>query len=151
MNPEKQILPLQIILAEDDSDDRFFFTKALGELEIATQLTALHDGDQLMKYLTTHYEQLPDVIFLDINMPRKSGYECMREIKENNKLKDLFVVMFSTFYSRHINYEQEMLIQLHGIGMDDFIKKPHDFEQLKEVVLKVLTRAKEKLLLNKKI
>ena len=59
--------------------------------------------------------------------------------------------MFSTFYSRHINYEQEMLIQLHGIGMDDFIKKPHDFEQLKEVVLKVLTRAKEKLLLNKKI
>ena len=109
MNSEQLYTPLNILLAEDDTDDRFFFDKALSELPIATQLTTVHDGEQLMKYLSENLEQLPDVLFLDINMPRKNGYECMSEIKENKLLKDIFVVMFSTFYSRYIDYEQEMI------------------------------------------
>jgi CheY-like chemotaxis protein len=141
--PKKNIV-LDILLAEDDADDRFFFEKALSELAIATKLTMFNDGEQLMDHLARLTGDFPDIIFLDINMPRKSGYECMREIKENAALKDILVVMSSTFYSRHINYEQEMLIKLYGIGMEDFIRKPRDFEQLKQVIGKVLDRAKEK-------
>jgi CheY-like chemotaxis protein len=146
MKIEKKIPVLNILIAEDDADDRFFFDRALSELDNATRLTAVNDGEQLMDYLTEHPEDLPDVLFLDINMPRKSGYECMSEIKGNPLLKDLFVVMFSTFYSRQINYEQEMLIKLHNIGMEDFIRKPQDFEQLKQTILKVLDRATAKKL-----
>lgn len=105
-----------------------------------------NDGEQLMNHLKGLSGDFPDIIFLDINMPRKSGYDCMREIKESETMKDLFVVMFSTFYSRFINYEQEMLIKLHRIGMEDFLRKPRDFGQLKQVIEKVLDRAKEKKL-----
>ena len=85
-----------------------------------------------------------DILFLDINMPRKTGYECMAEIKENKLLKDIFVVMFSTFYSRYVDYELEMIKKLHNIGVHDFIRKSHDFAQLKEAILKVLITAAEK-------
>lgn len=144
MKTENQIETLNILIAEDDADDRFFFDRALSELDYITRLTTTNDGEQLMNYLAEYPHDLPDVLFLDINMPRKSGYECMREIKENEQLKHLFVVMFSTFYSRQINYEQEMLIKLHGIGMEDFIRKPQDFDQLKLTISKVLDRAAKK-------
>ena len=144
MKPEQQITSLNVLLAEDDNDDRFFFDKALKEISISTQLTTVNDGEQLMIYLAENSEHLPDVLFLDINMPRKNGFDCITEIKENKKLKDFFVVMFSTFYSRYVNYEQEMIKKLHGIRMDDFIRKPYDFEQLKEIIHKVLIRATEK-------
>lgn len=146
MTSEQQTSPLKVLLADDDTDDRFFFTRALKEIPIATHLTTVHDGEQLMIYLSENPKHLPDVIFLDINMPRKTGFECVSEIKENKLLKDIFVVMFSTFYSRYIDYEQEMIKKLHGIGVDDFIRKPHDFEQLKQVILKVLIPVSEKRL-----
>lgn len=144
MKPEQQNAPLNILLAEDDTDDRFFFDKALKELSIATHLTTVHDGEQLMNYLSENSEHLPDVLFLDISMPRKTGYECLSEIKENKKLKNIFVVMFSTFYSRDVNYERGMKKLLSGIGVDDYIRKPGDFEQLKQVIHKVLITATEK-------
>jgi CheY-like chemotaxis protein len=140
---------LDILLAEDDADDRFFFEKALNELAIATKLTMFNDGEQLMHHLNGLAGEYPDIIFLDINMPRKSGYECMREIKESAVLSGIFVVMFSTFYSRHINFEQEMLIKLHNIGMEDFIQKPRNFEQLKMVIEKALRRVQEKKIQSK--
>ena len=149
MNPETQAIPMNILLADDDTDDRFFFTRALKEIPIATHLTTVHDGEQLMIYLSGNPEHLPDVIFLDINMPRKNGFECVSEIKENKLLKDIFVVMFSTFYSRYIDYEQEMIKKLHDIGVDDFIRKPHNFEQLKQVILNVLIPVTEKKMFKK--
>src|SRR5450759_3766148 len=89
---------LNILLADDDTDDCFFFDKALRETPIATHLTIVHDGEQLMDYLSKNSEHLPDVLFLDLSMPRKTGFECLSEIKENKKLKDLPVVMFSTSF-----------------------------------------------------
>jgi CheY-like chemotaxis protein len=148
MTPEQQNVPFNILLADDDSDDCFFFDKALKTIPIATHLTTVHDGEQLMIYLSENTEHLPDVLFLDINMPRKNGFECISEIKKDKKLSSLFVVMFSTFYSRDINYEKGMIKKLHGIEMDQFIRKPHDFEKLKQIIHKVLITATEKRLLN---
>ena len=65
MNPNQQNAPLNILLADDDTDDRFFFDKALKEIPIATHLTTVHDGEQLMNYLSENSEHLPDVLFLD--------------------------------------------------------------------------------------
>jgi CheY-like chemotaxis protein len=139
---------VNILLADDDADDCFFFEKALREISIATQLTTVNDGERLMDYLSKNSEHLPNVLFLDLNMPRKSGFECLTEITENSKLKDLYVVMFSTSYTLDRNYEQSMIDVLYRMGARDYIRKPGDFSKLKELIHHSLTKVLEKRSLN---
>ncbi|MFM9949293.1 MAG: response regulator [Saprospiraceae bacterium] len=132
--------PLNILFADDDVDDRFFFDKALREIPIENMLTTVNDGEQLMDYLLGDLEQVPDVVFLDLSMPRKSGFECLAEIRENAKLKDMPVVMFSTSYTSDINYEQSMIAVLYKMGAQDFIRKPGEFAKLKEAIHDALVK-----------
>ena len=85
-----------ILLADDDKDDGFFFSRALQTIPISTHLTIVDDGEKLMIYLNKNLKQLPDVLFLDLNMPRKNGSECLIEIKKDEILKELPVVIYST-------------------------------------------------------
>ena len=140
MKQNPQIIPLNILLAEDDNDDRFFFEKALKELSIPTHLTAVHDGEQLIDYLTKNSKQLPDIVFLDLSMPRKNGFECLTEIKENKIFKDIPVIVFSTSYTRDMNYEKNMIEMLFKFGAQDYIRKPDNFEKLKQVIQQSLSR-----------
>lgn len=123
---------LNILLADDDKDDCMFFKEALEELELSTQLTTVHDGEQLMKHLTSETNQLPDVLFLDINMPRKNGLTCLKEIKCSESLKALPVIILSTSYDEHI------ADQLYKNGAQHFICKPTDFSQLKKLIQQAL-------------
>lgn len=86
---------MKILLADDDKDDRYFFSKALTETGVASQLISVEDGEKLMNYLAAATD-LPDVIFLDLNMPRKTGAECLTEIKQNRSYRDIPVVIYST-------------------------------------------------------
>jgi len=133
---------LNILLADDDTDDCLFFKKALGELLISTNLTTVHDGEQLMQLLTNETNELPDVLFLDLNMPRKNGFECLSEIKQNKKLKDLSLVMLSTSNSK------DMISMVFKIGAHVYIHKPGDFAQLKQVIHHALPIAIEKIFSN---
>ena len=136
--------PLNILLADDDKDDRIFFEKALKEIPIATHLTTVHDGEKLMDYLEKNIEHhLPDVLFLDLAMPRKSGYECLVEIKENEKLKGLHVIVFSTSITIDRNYEQNMINTLCKFGAYDYIRKHSDFEKIKQVLHDALIKMLE--------
>ena len=139
---------LNILLADDDTDDCLFFKKALEELQLSTHLTTVHDGEQLMGYLYENSEHLPNVLFLDLSMPRKNGFECLCEIKENKKMKDLLVVMFSTSYPRDRNYEENMINTLLKIGAHDYIRKSGDFAQLKQVIHNTLIMVAENNSLN---
>ena len=92
--------PLQLLLADDDEDDCFFFEGALAELETITELTTVHDGEQLMRRLTgLASTDLPYALFLDLNMPRKNGFECLLEIKEDPALNRLPVIILSTCFA----------------------------------------------------
>jgi CheY-like chemotaxis protein len=124
---------LDILLADDDTDDCLFFKKVLEELLLSTNLTTVHDGEQLMQLLTSETSELPHILFLDLNMPRKNGFECLSEIKQNKKLKDLPVVIFST------SFEQEVVNLLYKNGAQYFIRKPSVFLQFKEIILQALT------------
>ena len=128
---------LNILLADDDIDDCIFFKEALEQLQVSTQFTAVIDGDQLMQLLTNEANELPDILFLDINMPRKSGLECLSEIKLNKRLKDIPVVMFSTSNS------WETINMLFKSGANVYIHKPSDFSQLKQVIHHALPIAAE--------
>ncbi len=145
MNVLQQKAPISILLADDDSDDRQFFDKALEKLTISRTLTIVNDGEELMKYLSEHSEHLPDVLFLDLNMPRKNGFECLSEIKENEKLKNLYVIMFSTSFPQDKNYEREMIANLFKIGANDYIHKSSDLAQLQQAIGQALTKVVEKI------
>jgi CheY-like chemotaxis protein len=128
------MITLHIILADDDIDDRSFFEKALKEIPIPNRLTTVRDGEELMNYLHANSDHLPDVLFLDLSMPRKTGFECLSEIKEDEKLKLLPVIMLSTSFPRDNKYEQNIINMLYTIGAMDYIRKPGDYQILKEVV-----------------
>ncbi len=94
---EPKLSPIfSILLADDDKDDRYFFKKALDGLSGAYTLKMVGDGEELMNYLNTSCEELPDALFLDINMPRKNGIECLAELKQNELLQHIPVVIYST-------------------------------------------------------
>ena len=136
---------LNILLADDDIDDCHFFREALEALPLTTKLTIVNDGEQLMNYLTENTDHLPHVLFLDINMPRKNGFECLSEIKHNDKLKDLAVVMFST------SNAQDKISILFKTGADVYIRKPSNFAQLVQVIHHSLPMAAENIFSNGKL
>ncbi|MBI2722129.1 MAG: response regulator [Bacteroidetes bacterium] len=134
---------INILLADDDKDDRLLFKEALEELAQPTTLETVHDGEQLMSYLAEHSEKLPDVLFLDLNMPRKNGFECLSEIKFTEEWKDLPVIMFSTSFPRDVNYEQDMIKMLYKIGAHDYIRKPANYNELKDIIERSLAKIDE--------
>jgi CheY-like chemotaxis protein len=136
---------LNILLADDDLDDCNFFKEALEALPQSTMLKTVHNGDELMSYLSENTERLPHVLFLDINMPRKNGFECLSEIKNNESLKDLPVVMFSTSGS------QDKINILFKNGADVYIRKPSSFAQLVQVIHHALPMAAENIFSNGKL
>lgn len=133
---------LNILHADDDIDDCDFFKKALEALPIPTELTTVHDGEELMNFLSENTEHLPHLLFLDINMPRKNGYECLSEIKKNDKLKNLPVVMFSTSNS------QDKVSILFKKGADIYIHKPGSFAQLVQLIHHAIPMARENIFSN---
>jgi CheY-like chemotaxis protein len=139
-----------VLLADDDTDDCIFFKKALEELQLDTHLTTVNDGEELMKYLDKNSANLPDVLFLDLNMPRKTGFECLTEIKENETLKNLPVIVFTISFGKGISLEQGLANTLTWIGAEEYIRKPSDFEQFKQIIYKVIIRLQKKDLLTDK-
>ncbi|WP_309612590.1 response regulator [Flavobacterium sp.] len=124
---------IHIILADDDEDDRLLFTDAFEEMKINTKVNTFNDGVELMDYLNNPNAILPNVLFLDLNMPKKNGIECLNEIKKNARFNDIAIAIFSTSSSEeHI---EETFVQ----GANIYIKKPSDFATLKKVLSDVVT------------
>jgi len=123
---------LHILLADDDDDDRLFFKDAIEEVKIKTVVTMVNDGVELMEYLNQPDIRLPNLLFLDLNMPRKSGMECLIEIRNNNKLKDLIIAIYST------SGLEKDIEKTFVKGANIYIKKPNDFEILKDLLIKVI-------------
>ena len=123
-----------LVLADDDEDDCIFFKEALDDLPVTVSVTTVKDGVQLMKFLSnTAYGSLPDILFLDLNMPRKGGFECLTEIKTIDTLRHLPVIIFST------SLEMNIVDLLYEKGASHYIRKPGDFSKLKKVILEALS------------
>jgi len=117
-----------LLLADDDSDDCIFFKDALDDLPVSVNLITVKDGVELMQTLSSNTLQLPDILFLDLNMPRKTGFECLSEIKENERLKHLPIVILST------SLDMKVVNSLHDMGAHYYIRKPGEFKQLKKLI-----------------
>ena len=123
---------INVLLADDDKDDCLFFTDILSNIPVGTSLTIVKDGDQLISHLAKNGEILPEVIFLDLNMPKKNGYECLAEIKSNVSLNNIPVIIFST------SYDEEKANRLYDNGAHYYICKPTNFKDLQDAVQRAL-------------
>jgi CheY-like chemotaxis protein len=121
-----------IALADDDKDDRMFFTEAFEELKINTKVKTFNDGVELMNYLNNKTNVLPNILFLDLNMPKKSGIECLSEIKKDDYFKDFIIAIYSTSAS------EEDIENTFVLGANIYIKKPNNFKKLKKILSDVV-------------
>lgn len=121
-----------ILLADDDESDRMLFLEAFSELKIHTVVHTTNDGVELMAYLDKKNTRLPNLIFLDLNMPRKNGMECLKEIRSNKKLKDIFVAIYST------SDNEKDMEETFNYGANVYITKPNNFNKLKLVLEKAV-------------
>ncbi len=124
---------IHLILADDDEDDRLFFTDAFSELKMNTKVNTFNDGVELMNYLNKEDALMPNVLFLDLNMPKKTGIECLIEIKANTKMSGIAIVIYSTSAS------EEDIEKTFVLGANIYIKKPGDFKKLKKVLSEVVS------------
>lgn len=94
--------PLKVLLADDDKNDRFFFDVALNGISIPTTLATVEDGAILMDYLHKNAYDLTDALFLDLNMLKMKGSDCLKEIKHSESLKHIPVIIYSTSYHKDV-------------------------------------------------
>lgn len=124
---------INIAIADDDEDDRFLFLEAFDELKIKTKVNTFNDGVFLMDYFSKDDCILPEVLFLDLNMPRKNGIECLQEIRSNPKFDDVSIAIYSTSSSEK-DIENTFIL-----GANIYIKKPDNFDSLKKILSNVVT------------
>lgn len=125
--------PLHVLLADDDEDDRLFFKEAFEDIKIKTRVSTVNDGVELMKYLNDPNNTLPDILFLDLNMPLKNGIECLKEIRSTSSLKDISIAIYSTSAS------EEDIEKTFVKGANVYIKKPNDFSTLRKILSDVIS------------
>lgn len=122
--------PIVILMADDDDDDFMLTQKALKESKLLNTLIRVKDGEELLDYLKGRGDYAetdnvrPGVILLDLNMPRKDGREALREIKSDENLRDIPVVVFTT------SKAEEDIYRSYQLGVNSFITKPVTFENL---------------------
>lgn len=141
MKPYQENVPLNILLADDDRDDRELFARALKEIDVYSNLVTVSNGEDLMLYLLNNTATIPDVLFLDLSMPRKTGFESLIEIKENKNLETIPVIIFTTSFIRSdIESEIKLSNMLFNMGACEYFRKPSGFDQLKYILHQTLIK-----------
>jgi CheY-like chemotaxis protein len=113
----------KIMIIDDDSDDRFFFRDALSKMQGAIECMEASGGKEALVLLSTEV-QLPNFIFLDINMPRMDGRDCLKQLKGDEKLQNIPVIVYSTYFS------EESVNEFQKLGALSYLNKPTDIKKL---------------------
>jgi DNA-binding NtrC family response regulator len=115
---------MKLLIVDDDADDRMLFAEAVKEVDENVECLTASDGKQALEMLKNTASPLPDLIFLDIRMPRLSGKKCLAEIKKDERLKDIPVIIYTT------SREVEESIELKEMGAYHFISKPSNADEI---------------------
>ena len=123
---------IYVLLADDDGDDRLFFEEAIMELQLKVDLRMVKDGMELMNYLHGSGITLPQILFLDLNMPFKNGFQCLEEMRTVKAFDEIIIVLYSTT-ARPSDIEAGF-----KKGANLFIHKPNSYSLLKQILYKIL-------------
>ncbi|MBL7912733.1 MAG: response regulator [Bacteroidia bacterium] len=134
MNIEKKEPDFCILIADDDMDDQYMIKQAFASINLTENVQTVNDGVELLDYLHKRgkYKDIetlcPKIILLDLNMPKKDGRECLREIKVNTKFNRIPVVIYSTSSNPDdISYAYEN-------GASSYITKPYSYQELVKIM-----------------
>jgi len=132
---EKNIRPVNVLLVEDNPGDVRLTQEAFKEAKISIKLDVTMDGAEAIKYLRKEAEYAdavtPDLILLDLNLPKKDGREVLKEIKTDDLLKRIPVVVLTTS-----NAEQDIM-KSYNLHVNCYINKPVDFEKFFDIIQKI--------------
>ncbi|WP_300542207.1 response regulator [Maricaulis sp.] len=124
-----------ILMVDDDPDDRLLFKEACEEVRLRNPLEFLENGEQLVDYLKRRgsYSDLegapyPGIILLDLNMPLKDGREALEEIKNDNELRHIPIIVLTT------SKDEDDILSSYGLGASSYIVKPISLDRLMRVV-----------------
>ena len=127
--------PIVILMADDDEDDILLTKKALEKGKLLNPLHTVQDGEELLDYLLRRGQYAdnknaprPGLILLDLNMPKKDGREALREIKSQDELRDIPIVVFTT------SKAEEDIYRSYKLGVNSFITKPITLDSLIDVM-----------------
>ncbi len=118
-----------VLLADDDADDSMLFANAVNDVEIPIQLSHADDGQQLLKFLKDH--QQPDIIFLDLNMPFKNGFECLKDIRKNEQYNKVPIIIYST------SGDKNDIERSYREGANFYVIKPNSYSGIVAMLDKV--------------
>ncbi len=124
---------LLVLLADDDADDRMFFQDAIEEIELKINLVTVKDGQELMYFLERDAVMIPQVLFLDLNMPFKNGLQCLLDIRRNVNFNDICIILYST------TARQSDIDEGFERGANFFVHKPNSFTDLKRILSELFT------------
>ncbi len=132
---EKSKKSITILMADDDQDDCMLVDRAFTASRLANDLRFVGDGEELMDYLHQRgaygdpaSAPIPGLILLDLNMPRKDGREALKEIKGDEKLKEIPIVVLTT------SKDEEDVLRSYNLGANSYIAKPVTFDGLCDVM-----------------
>lgn len=125
--------PLQILLIDDDSDDREIFSWVMKSLHPSSEIDSASDGQEALDKLKDH-QYNPDLIFLDLNMPRMHGLECLRHIRKMERLRQNPVIVYSTSSNPHDISESRMA------GASEYIVKGNEISIIRHELTQVLNK-----------
>lgn len=129
MNP--QLKPITILMADDDAEDCLLAQRAFDQSRLSNDLRFVHDGEELLQYLRREQAYappaeapVPGLLLLDLNMPRMSGMEALREIKADPRLRRIPIVVLTT------SQAEEDIYRTYDLGVSAFVTKPVSFAGL---------------------
>ncbi len=149
MSELEPALSLPILIADDDADDRLLLQMAFAELTIPNPIIFFKDGSEVTAYLESMLPDsslnLPGLMLLDVNMPRKNGLQVLKEVKMHFHWKQICVCLFSTARTDYYMYEAEQS------GADDYLVKPDTYEDLLIVIKALYTKWLQSVIANRSV
>ena len=127
------------LIVDDDSDDYDLFCEAVSDIDSEARCFTAINGEDALKKLGKMAPQLPDFIFLDLNMPRMDGRECLLELKKDIKLRNIPVIIFTT------SSAQKDIDDTMATGATYFLTKPSDFQSLRNTIQFVMNKVSASL------
>ena len=124
------------MIIDDDEDDRFFFKEATEDMLNCLECLFANEGADALTQLRK-LEKLPDFIFLDVNMPRMNGKQCLIELKKDAIIKNIPVIMYSTSFTK------ESIEEFRSLGSAQYLHKPTNISKLPEQILVAIKKSRE--------
>ncbi len=134
-HPVDPITPIEVLLVEDDPGDVLMTREAFEEHKVRNRLTVVSDGAEALAYLRRQqpFEDAvrPDLVLLDLNLPKRDGREVLAEIKGDESLRQIPVVVLTT------SQAEEDVLRSYQLHANAYVTKPVDFEQFISVVRRI--------------